>query len=265
MTMVAFVGELWREQILDAGREGVFLVFVGFLGSFLAIRTSTRLMRSPKVPWWPGSVTPGGLHIHHLVFGIALMLIAPTITFATGDESPWWELTALAFGIGAGLTFDEFALWLHLDDVYWSKEGRSSIDATLIAVGIMGLILLGAAPYDVSVEGVVGVIAAVAVFVLWGALVLVCLAKQRFFHGLAGVVVSPFAIYGAVRLGKPGSAWARRFYGARRPDKQAKAEQRFRPDRRTEQLKKAVRDAVGGTPTDEYEAKIGAGSPPRSD
>ena len=262
----SFISDLWNDQLVEHGRQYHFLVVVGFLGSFGFIRLSTRLMRSPKVPWWPGSVvSEGGLHVHHHVFGIVTMMIAGVVSFALSDVGFWYDVSALAFGIGIGLTIDEFALWLHLDDVYWSEEGRSSIDATLIAVGFMGLILLGAAPYDVSVEGVVGVIAAVAVFVLWGALVLVCLAKQRFFHGLAGVVVSPFAIYGAVRLGKPGSAWARRFYGARRPDKQAKAEQRFRPDRRTERLKKAVRDAVGGTPTDEYEAKVGARSRPRSE
>ena len=98
-----------------------------------------------------------------------------------------------------------------------------------------------------------------ALFVVWAVLVLICFAKQRFFHGLAGMVIFFFAIYGAARLAKPESFWARRFYGTRRPDKQAKAELRFRSDRRTERLKKSVRDAVGGTPTEEYEAKVLAG------
>jgi len=129
----------------------------------------------------------------------------------------------------------------------------------------MGLILLGAAPYDLQFDTVLDVIITVALIGVWGGLVLLCFTKQRFFHGLAGLVFAPLAVYAASRLGKPESAWARRFYGTRRPDKQAKAEQRFRPDRRTEQVKKWVRDGVGGTPTQEYEAKVAAGRPPSAE
>jgi hypothetical protein len=256
-TTASFISELWSDQLVEHGRQYHFLVLVGFVGSFGFIRLSTRLMRSPRVPWWPGSiVSEGGLHVHHHVFGIVTMMVAGVVSFALTDVGFWYELCALAFGIGLGLTIDEFALWLHLDDVYWAEEGRSSIDATLIAVAAMGLILLGAAPYEVAANGFLEVVGAVAVFGAWAALVLVCFAKQRFVHGMAGVVILPLAIYGAARLAKPGSFWARRFYGTRRPDKQAKSEARFRPDRRTEQLKKWVRDAVGGTPTHEYEAKL---------
>ena len=86
-------------------------------------------MRSPKVPWWPGSVKTGGVHIHHLVFGIVLLMLAGFLDFAFQPDSPWLEILAVAFGIGAGLTLDEFALWLHLEDVYWAEEGRRSVDA----------------------------------------------------------------------------------------------------------------------------------------
>src|SRR3954452_1192020 len=127
-------------------RTSVLLLFAAFLISFLFIRTSARLMRSPKVPWWPGSVTTeGGLHLHHLVFGIVLMLIGGTLGFALDEsQAPWIELAAAAFGIGAGLTFDEFALWVHLQDVYWSEEGRQSVDAAVIAIVFVGLVLTGA-------------------------------------------------------------------------------------------------------------------------
>ncbi len=263
LTMASFISELWDDQLVEHGRQYHFLVVVGFVGSFVFIRLSTRLMRSPRVPWWPGSiVSEGGLHVHHHVFGIVTMMVAGVVSFALSDVGFWYEMCALAFGIGIGLTIDEFALWLHLDDVYWSEQGRSSIDATLIVLAVMGLILLGAAPYEVTADSALAVVVAVAVFTVWGVLVLVCMAKQRFFHGLAGVVIVFFAIYGAARLAKPGSFWARRYYGTRRPDKQAKAERRFRSDRRTERLKKSVRDAVGGTPTEEYEAKVLARRPP---
>jgi len=265
ITTASFISDFWNDQLVEHGRQYHFLVLAGFIGSFAFIRLSTRLMRSPRVPWWPGSVvSEGGLHVHHHVFGIVIMMIAGVVSFALSDVGFWYDICALAFGIGMGLTIDEFALWLHLDDVYWSEEGRSSIDATLIAVAVMGLILLGAAPYNVAVEDVWGVVAAVVLFLAWGALVVVCFAKQRFYHGLAGLVTVAFAIYGAARLGKPRSAWARRFYGERRPGKQAKAERRFRPDRRTELVKKSVRDAIGGAPAAEYEAKIGAGGRPET-
>jgi hypothetical protein len=266
ITTASFISELWNDQLVEHGRQYHFLVVVGFLGGFGFIRLSTRLMRSPKVPWWPGSVvSEGGVHVHHHVFGIVTMMVAGVVSFALIDTGIWYELCALAFGIGMGLTIDEFALWLHLDDVYWSKEGRSSIDATLIAAAAMGLILLGAAPYDVSGGEEGGIVGIVAIFAVWAVVVLISFAKQRFVHGLIGLVFPVTALYAAFRLAKPKSAWARRFYATRRPAKQTKAEQRFRPDRRTEWFKNRVRDAVGGTPTAEYEAKIMAGRQPPSD
>lgn len=255
----AFIGELWREQILDQGREGVFLVLVGFLGSFLFIRTSTRLMRSPRVPWWPGSVTPGGLHIHHLVFGIALMLIAPTLAFAMGDVSPWWELTALAFGIGAGLTFDEFALWLHLDDVYWAEEGRRSVDAVVVAALFMGIAFLGVIPFEIDGSDWELFLVSLAGLLFTLATVAICFLKRRIGHGVAGLFFAPFAYYGAARLAKPNSPWAKRFYAGRNPRKQARSEHRFRHNR-VERLYDRFRILIGGRPTEAIEAQRDPGA-----
>jgi len=250
----AVVGELWQEQILDQGREGVFLVLVGFLGSFLFIRTSTRLMRSPKVSWWPGSVTTGDLHVHHLVFGIALMLIAPTLAFAIGDVSPWWELTALAFGIGAGLTFDEFALWLHLDDVYWAEEGRRSVDAVVIAALFMGIVFLGVIPFEIDGSDWELFLASLGGLLITVTAAAICFLKRRIGHGVAGLFIPLFAYYGAVRLAKPSSPWARRLYGQRNPRKQAKAEHRFRHNR-VERVYDRFRIAIGGRPSEPIEPR----------
>ena len=94
-----------------------------------------------QVKWWPGNVEVGGTHIHHLVWGIVLMLVAGFISLMPID-SPWREIMAALFGVGAGLTLDEFALWLRLEDVYWAEEGRQSIDAVVIAATFGGLVLL---------------------------------------------------------------------------------------------------------------------------
>ena len=74
---------------------------------------------------------------------------------------------------------------------------------------------------------------------------------------LFGFFFLPLALYGACRIGKPDSPWARRFYGERNPNKQAKAEHRFRPDRRTERFKEGLRTAIGGSTEEEYLAKVG--------
>ena len=250
------ISDFWNDQLVAHDRQWLFLVLLGLLLSFGFIRLSTRLMRSPRVPWWPGSiVSDGGVHVHHLVFGIALMILAGTISFAGFATSPIYEICAFAFGVGVGLTIDEFALWLYLDDVYWQKEGRSSIDFTVLIVCAMGLALIGVRPFDVTTDSVGAVIGSILLLAFHLAVVLICVAKQRLVHATVGFLVSPLALYGACRVGKPRSPWARRFYGERRPGKQAKSERRFAPDRRTERFKEWLRDAVGGATEEEYLAK----------
>jgi hypothetical protein len=231
-------------------RTSVLLLFGSFLISFLFIRTSARLMRSPKVPWWPGSVTTeSGLHLHHLVFGIILMLIGGTLGFALDEsQSPWIEIAAVAFGIGAGLTFDEFALWVHLEDVYWSDQGRQSVDAAIIAIGFVALVLTGAfsANFDNDSTGLLA--AGIAILVIDIVITVISFSKFRLLHGMAGLLIPPLAWWGAGRLAKPNSPWAKRYYGDRNPDKQARAEARY-GHRRIDRFKDRFRDAVGGRPT----------------
>lgn len=249
MITASIFSDFWG-NLVQHEEQGLFLVLAGFIGSFAFIRMSTRLMRSPKVPWWPGSVvSDSGVHLHHLVFGIVTMMIAGTLGFLFFGRSPQTEIAAAFFGIGAGLTIDEFALWVHLDDVYWSEEGRSSIDATVIAAAGMLLVLLGFSPVAIETGSASAVIGSVLTAILLFAWVFICFAKGRVLHGTVGFFIFPIAIYGACRLGKPDSLWARRRYGERRPDKQARAEARFPPDRRTERFKNAFRDVVGGKPS----------------
>jgi hypothetical protein len=251
MSSASFFTDFWNDQILADEKQGLFLVLVGFILSFGFIRMSTRLMRSPRVPWWPGSVvSESGVHLHHLVFGIVTMMISGALGFATLGESPYAEICAFAFGVGAGLTIDEFALWVYLDDVYWAEEGRRSIDATVIAAAAMSLILLGFTPFSFETGSLGQTVASIlgAAFVF--SLVAICFAKHRVMHGTVGFFVFPVAIYGAARIGKPGSPWARKRYGESRPGKREKAARRFPPGRRTDRFKNAFRDIVGGKPSE---------------
>jgi hypothetical protein len=254
MITASIFSDFWG-NLEQHDEQGLFLVLVGFILSFAFIRMSTRLMRSPKVPWWPGSiVSDSGVHLHHLVFGIVTMMIAGAGGFLAFGHTPWTEICALAFGVGAGLTIDEFALWVYLDDVYWAEEGRKSIDATVIAAAGMMLVLLGFTPLTIE-DGSIGAILGsfLSALVVFG-LVAICFLKGRVMHGSVGFFVFPIGLYGACRLGKPDSAWARRRYGERRPKKQARSEARFPPDRRTERFKNAFRDVVGGKPSEGLEA-----------
>jgi hypothetical protein len=254
VTTASIFSDFWS-KLEKHDEQGLFLVLVGFILSFAFIRMSTRLQRSPKVPWWPGSiVSDSGVHLHHLVFGIVTMMIAGAGGFLAFGNSPWIEICALLFGVGAGLTIDEFALWVYLDDVYWAEEGRKSIDATVIAAAGMMLVLLGFTPLTIE-DGSIGAILGSflsALFILL--LVVICFLKGRVMHGWVGFFVFPISLYGACRLGKPDSAWARRRYGERHPKKQARSVMRFPPDRRTERFKNAFRDVVGGKPSEGLEA-----------
>jgi len=217
-------------------------VLVAFLVSFLAIRTSARLTRS--VSWWPGGVQADGVHLHHLVWGICLMLLCGFLAFAAPAEAPWWHLLAVGFGVGAGFTLDEFALWVHLEDVYWTREGRSSIDAVVFAVAFAALVVLGTKPFGLddpaSVWGTAGTVALILAFVL------VAAAKGRALLAVVGVFLPPFAMVGAVRLARPRSPWARRLYDAGRLQRSAR---RFAPDRPLERWASRLGDLVAGAPS----------------
>jgi len=204
-----FVLRFEGEDFLGAEPARAGLILLGsLLVSFLFIRTSARLMRSPKVPWWPGSVTTeGGLHVHHLVFGIVLLL-GTGFALALQPGSPWLEILAAGFGIGAGLTLDEYALWLHLEDVYWAEEGRRSVDAVVIAAVLGGLLLMGFLPFSTD-AGVPAIVAEVLVALGFSA---AAVFKGKVFMGVTGMLLLPVGAIGAIRLAKPDSPWARRRY-----------------------------------------------------
>ena len=256
-TSASFLSTFWDDQLVEHERQGVSSCWsassarsASFASAHASVEPARSLVaRERRQRQW--------VHLHHLVWGICLMMASGALGFALYDSSPWFEVCAACFGIGAGLTIDEFALWIYLEDVYWAREGRTSIDAAVIAGAVLLLVLLGAVPLEVntgSAAGDIVVTVIAAAFLLLP--VAVCFAKQRLLHGTIGIFLVPLAVYGALRIGKPGSPWARRFYGDRNPRKQAKAEARFRASRRTERLKERFRDTVGGETQAAYEAKL---------
>jgi hypothetical protein len=244
----------------ESSRAG-FILLGSFLLSFALIRISTRLMRSPKVPWWPGSIeTAGGLHVHHLVFGIVMMMLFGFLAIALPHSSPWLELIAAGFGVGVGLTLDEYALWLHLEDVYWAEEGRSSVDAVIVAAVVAALILLGARPLTASdTSSVVGIIFAIVVIL---ALSLGALLKGRVMLGIVGLVFPPLALVGIVRLGQPTSPWAHWLYpvdGRRMRRATVRFERRARRYRRWQDRIAGAPSVVAPSAQASAEAGIGPG------
>lgn len=131
------LGFLIRSTIPDRPRQRMFLASVSFLITFVGVRILVHLIVQGRGPFnW---VVVRGHHIHHLVWGILiLLLIGYGYLLDLGrSHSPMSiflsRLMSVCYGVGAALTLDEFALWLNLEpDAYWSREGRLSVDAVIL-------------------------------------------------------------------------------------------------------------------------------------
>jgi hypothetical protein len=235
--------ELSTDSVLDSESQRAGLILLGaMLLSFGFIRFSTRMIRA-EVSWWPGNVTPGGVHIHHLVFGIVLMMFAGFLGFITPADSPWLEIFAGLFGVGMGLTLDEFALWLYLDDVYWSEEGRNSVDAVIFAAIIAGGFLVGFVPLDAGDgESSVAIVLTIAINLALCALVAL---KGKISAAVIGMFIPPVAWVSASRLARPGSFWARKRY---REGSKKLAKAKARKERHDGRVR-WFQDLIGGAPS----------------
>lgn len=137
--LLEFIQRLYHFHFQSRRKERLFLGSIGFLGTGLIVRVITHMIRAGVGPIH--NVSSGGVHIHHLVWGILLLLLVGYIWLAEVGVGWSWTsaLTAVAYGAGAALTLDEFALWLNLRDVYWESEGRESVNALLIFGGLLGM------------------------------------------------------------------------------------------------------------------------------
>jgi hypothetical protein len=244
----------WYQRVfVDTGRAPAIWMLIGFLVTFAVTRGITRRIHakaaedSPRPGSQRGGLSDiyiGGVHVHHQVWGIILVLVTGLLQFRYSPEAPWAEVLAALFGIGAALTLDEFALWFNLDDVYWSKSGRKSIDAILVGGALGAVLLMQASPL-----GTAGGRNPLAIWLYLVTLALnlavagICIMKGKLATGLIGIVIPLLATIGAIRLAKPSSVWAQRRYSGA---KLSRAQQRFGP---VYQLRRdRLRDLLGGRP-----------------
>ncbi|MFG3053315.1 hypothetical protein ACGFZP_20505 [Kitasatospora sp. NPDC048239] len=224
--------------------QGVGLWMLGaFVLTFGGTRMVTRLIRAGRGPF--RNVEVGGTHVHHQVYGILAMLVAGAIEFSYRPGTPGAQILAVLFGAGAALTLDEFALWLHLEDVYWSREGRKSVDAAFLAVAVGLLLVAGFNPFSDVGSGAANQLVFAGLMLVNLALCVGTILKGKTALGVIGLLVPLVALVSFCRLAKPDSPWARWRYppGSRRAER---ALRRYPPDRRTRL--DAVKDFIGGTP-----------------
>jgi hypothetical protein len=128
-------------QQLSLGRQIAFRALLAFLATFAVVRGITYSIHYHLLPF-RDLVTKTGLHIHHLFWGILLLMLVALGALATRDTR-WHLRLAVVYGVALALTLDEFALWLRLADVYWSPEGRESIYAMAVAAAVLALVAVG--------------------------------------------------------------------------------------------------------------------------
>lgn len=244
------MGHWLQRNIVEPGKLPLLLALASFILTFVVTRVITRMIRAGRGPFRNLS-TGGGVHIHHVVPGVVLALAGGFGAITSARHGAMAAFCAVVFGIGAGLVMDEFALILHLDDVYWTEQGRKSVEMVVLTAALVGLVLCGFLPFGVNdlsddeVQDRGSVLLTVGANFLFA---LLALGKGKARTAVFGVIVPFVALVGAVRLARPGSPWAKRFY-RRRPHARARSWRRaFRHDRRWSKVSRRFQDWIGGAP-----------------
>lgn len=236
-------------------RVSLLWLLLAFVVTTVLTRAATRYIRH-RAGRAPAGARPSGpirdilingVHIHHQVWGILLILLVGLLQVAYRPSGAWADVAAAAFGVGAALTLDQFALWLHLEDVYWSPQGRTSVTALITTAIIALALLLGTDPLGlVSTPRGSGAVrwAVTGVLVVNVVAAVVCLLKGKPWLAVVGMFVPGIAWVGAVRLARPRSRWARRYEPGSPRD--LLAEER---ERRHEARWNSVVDFIGGPPS----------------
>ena len=249
--------EAWLQRaFIDSGRLPLFLCFAAFVITFLATRVITRMIRSGRGPFGD-NVSASGLHIHHAVPGLIVLVIGAFLAVGAAGATGWAELAGVLVGIGTSLVLDEFALILRLDDVYWAEEGRISVEMVGLTVALLGLILIGFNPFAVDFEQdgaeIGGAIIAIAITLTLAAPTAI---KGKYRLALFAVLIPPIGIFGAIRLARPGSRWAARRYDADKLQRAAERAESF--DARYGPTATRFSDFVAGSPAETQSDADGA-------
>ncbi len=254
----------WFEHdIIGRGRLPLLCCLVAFILTFFVTRTFVRLIRHrtsigrPPRWWEPRNIHIGSKHIHHVVVGVVLVMVSgiTLVTLSVNGTKLEFTAASIVFGVGAALLLDEYALILHLSDVYWEEDGRTSVDAVFAAVAVGGLLVLGLHPlmffislWQDTTHSVVLRAAVVFAMALTLPLAVLVLLKGKVWTGLIGMFFVPLLVIGAIRLSRPQAPWARYLY-MRRLDKMSRALQRERTLRRpVVRAKLWLQYTIAGTP-----------------
>lgn len=144
-------------RTLALGRRVALRALAAFLVTFAILRAITAIIHFRLFPHGPfrDLVTQSGLHIHHLFWGILLLMVTGFTALASRD--PKWHLRiAIIFGVALALTLDEFALWLRLADVYWDPEGVESVKAGAVAAALLAVYAFGQPAWHAMVRDFIG-------------------------------------------------------------------------------------------------------------
>jgi hypothetical protein len=243
------VGGWWHRDVIAAGKLPLMLCFVAFVMTFLITRLITRLIRDRR-GLFHNDVTAGGVHVHHAVPGIVLLIIGAFIAVSDPASLSERSVAGVLVGIGVSLVLDEFALILHLQDVYWSGEGQLSVEVVSLTAGCLGLALTGFSPFGVpgvnAAEMTVR-LSATGLLIVDALLVLLCVLKGKYPTALLGIFLPPLALFGAFRLARPSSTWARRRYHEHEMTRALRRATEF--DKRWDPVRTKWEDFVGGTPS----------------
>ncbi|MFD8823925.1 hypothetical protein ACFV1C_16385 [Streptomyces sp. NPDC059605] len=243
------MGHWFERNIVEPGKLPLLLALAAFVLTFAVTRFVTRMIRAGKGPF--RNITPGGMHIHHVVPGVVLSVIGGFGAVAGGRHGLGAGICAVVFGVGAGLVLDEFALILYLDDVYWTEEGRKSVEAVVLTAALVLLVLAGFSPLGVNElssdeqQDRLGVILTLVVNFCF---VLIALFKGKVRLAVVGTLVPFVALVGALRLARPTSMWARRFYRNRHRARARALLRAYHHDVRWAGPRRRFQDLIGGAP-----------------
>src|ERR1700677_1057715 len=201
----------WHRDVIAAGKLPLMLCFLAFVVTFVLTRTITRMIRKGRGQF-RNHVTASGVHIHHAVPGIILLMVGAFTSIASPDELGWRSFAAVAVGTGVALVgFSPFGV----------KDADSiEVSLRLTATGVLVLVEL---------------------------LVLICVLKGKYRTALFGFFLAPVALFGAVRLARPTSVWARHRYRGKRMERATRRAADF--SRRFGPLQTAWDNFAGGKPS----------------